>query len=87
MVREHAFVGTFGMQRHPDREVRHYPCRLRCSVRPASAITSSTTSAGKTLVKRPIDTKSDNRRSDSGFTHPERGMAIILSSVPLTERY
>ena len=46
--------------------------RCRCSVRPASAITSSTTSGGNTRVNNPTDTRSDNRRSDSGFTQPAR---------------
>ena len=47
--------------------------RCRCSVRPDAAITSSTTPAGNTRVNNPTDTRSDNRRSDTGFTHPARG--------------
>ncbi|GAF44181.1 hypothetical protein RW1_011_02100 [Rhodococcus wratislaviensis NBRC 100605] len=46
---------------------------LRCSLRPHSAITSSTKDAGNTLVSNPTDTTSDNRRSETGFTHPLRG--------------
>ena len=46
--------------------------RCRCSVRPASAITSSTTPGGNTRVNNPTDTRSDNRRSDSGFTQQAR---------------
>ena len=41
--------------------------RRRCSVRPHSGITASTTSAGKTFINRPTDARSGNRRSDSGF--------------------
>ena len=61
--------------------------RCRCSVRPASAITSSTRSGGNTRVSTPTDTKSDNRRSDSGFLHPARGMPPNYTDVTLTERY
>ena len=61
--------------------------RCRCSVRPASAITSSTTSGGNTRVSNPTDTRSDNRRSDSGFTQPARGTHPNYTAVVLTERY
>jgi hypothetical protein len=61
--------------------------RLRCSVRPTPAITSSTRSGGKTLVSKPTDTRSDRRRSETGFTHPARGMATNYIIVTLTERY
>ena len=61
--------------------------RCRCSVRPASAITSSTTSAGNTRVSNPTDTRSDNRRSDTGFTQPARGIHPNYTTVVLTERY
>ena len=63
------------MQRHPDREVRHHPSRQRPMPLlgpPRPAITSSTTSGGNTRVNNPTDTRSDNRRSDTGFTHPAR---------------
>jgi hypothetical protein len=46
--------------------------RRRCSVRPHSAITPSTTPDGNTRVNTPTDTTSDNRRSDTGFFQPER---------------
>ena len=61
--------------------------RCRCSVRPDSAITSSTTSGGNTLVSNPTDTRSDNRRSDSGFIQPARGTHPNYTDVTLTERY
>ena len=61
--------------------------RCRCSVRPAPAITSSTTSGGNTRVSTPTDTRSDNRRSDSGFTQPARGTPPNYTPVVLTERY
>ena len=61
--------------------------RCRCSVRPDSAITSSTTSGGNTRVNTPTDTRSDNRRSDSGFTQPARGTHPNYTAVILTERY
>src|SRR5699024_1449149 len=48
--------------------------RDRCSPRPHSAITSSTTSGGNTRVSTPTDTRSDSLRSDSGFTHPALGI-------------
>ena len=48
----------------------------RCG--PTSAITSSTSSGGNTRVSTPTDTRSDNRRSDSGFLHPARGMPTKL---------
>jgi hypothetical protein len=41
--------------------------RRRCSVRPHPVITESTTSGGNTFISTPTDTRSDNRRSDSGF--------------------
>ena len=49
--------------------------RWRWSVRPTSAMTSSTSAGGNTRVSTPTDTKSDNRRSETGFTHPARGMS------------
>src|SRR5680860_877797 len=61
--------------------------RRRCSVRPASAITSSTSSGGNTRVNNPTDTRSERRRSDSGFTHPDRGIPPNYTHVVLTERY
>ena len=61
--------------------------RCRCSVRPHSAITSSTSPGGNTLVNKPTDTKSDNRRSDVGFFHPARGTPPNYTPVTLTERY
>ena len=61
--------------------------RCRCSVRPDSAITSSTTSGGNTRVNNPTDTRSDNRRSESGFTQPARGIHPNYTLVVLTERY
>ena len=42
--------------------------RFRCSVLPAALTTSSMTTAGNTRVNKPTDTKSDNRRSETGFT-------------------
>lgn len=48
--------------------------RYRFSVRPHSAITASTTSAEKTFINRPTDTRSGNRRSDSDFRQPDRGI-------------
>ena len=41
--------------------------RCRCSVRPTSAITSSTRFGGNTRVRTPTDTRSDRRRFDTGF--------------------
>src|SRR3954454_22783355 len=61
--------------------------RERCSVRPTSAITSSTRPGGNTRVSTPTDTRSDNRRSDTGFFHPARGMTPNYTDVTLTERY
>ena len=61
--------------------------RRRFSVRPHSAITASTTCAGNTLISRPTDTRSGNRRSDSGFLHPERGIPPNYTRVTLIERY
>ena len=61
--------------------------RCRCSVRPAAAITSSTTSGGNTRVNNPTDTRSDNRRSDSGFTQPARATHPNYTTVVLTERH
>ena len=61
--------------------------RCRTSVRPASAITASTTSGAKTLVSNPTDTKSDRRRSDTGLTQPPRGTPTNYTVVVLTERY
>jgi hypothetical protein len=58
--------------------------RRRCSVRPASAITSSTTSAGNTLANNPIDTKSDKRRSDTGLNCPARGTPPNYTNTTLT---
>ena len=86
-LRQHILIRTLGVQRHPDREVRHHPRRQRSadrtSVRPAPAITSSTRPGGNTRVNTPTDTKSDNRRSDSGFTHPARGMTTKLHPCSL----
>ena len=61
--------------------------RCRCSVRPASAITSSTSPGGNVRVSTPTDTRSDNRRSDSGFLQPARGTHPNYTAVVLTERY
>ena len=78
------------MQRHPDREVRHHPRRqgpmphLRA---PDPAITSSTSDGGNDRVNTPTETRSDNRRSDSGFTHPARGIHPNYTAATLTERY
>jgi hypothetical protein len=38
-------------------------------------------------VTTPTDTRSDNRRSDSGFVQPARGMPPNYTAVTLTERY
>jgi len=38
-------------------------------------------------VRTPTDTRSDNRRSDSGFFQPARGMTQNYIIVTLTERY
>ena len=61
--------------------------RLRCSVRPVSAITSSTSSGGNARVSTPTETKSDKRRSETGFFHPARGTPANYTNVSLTERY
>src|SRR5665811_250594 len=61
--------------------------RRRFSVRPHSVITASTTSAGKTFDSRPTDTRSGNRRSDSAFLQPVRGMPTNYTLVTLIERY
>lgn len=53
----------------------------------SQAITSSTSSGGNTRVNRPTDTRSDNRRSETGFTYPARGTAIKVRGCHLTERY
>ena len=46
---------------------------------PVSAEDSDTPqSAGNTFVTTPTDTTSDNRRDDSGFTQPARGMTPKL---------
>ena len=56
-------------------------------MRPAAAITSSTNPGGNTRVNTPTETRSDNRRPDSGFFHPARGMTPNYTGVTLTERY
>ena len=61
--------------------------RCRCSVRPASATTSSTNAGGNVRVSTPTETRSDNRRSDSGFLQPARGTPPNYTPVVLTERY
>jgi hypothetical protein len=61
--------------------------RCRCSVRPASATTSSTNAGGNVRVSTPTETRSDNRRSDSGFLQPARGTPPNYTTVVLTERY
>jgi hypothetical protein len=61
--------------------------RCRSSVRPTSAITSSTSSGGNVRVNTPTDTRSDNRRSDTGLVHPARGIHPNYTAVALTERY
>ncbi len=61
--------------------------RCRNSVRPATAITSSTSPGGNTRVNNPTDTKSDRRRSETGFNHPARGIHPNYTPVTLTERY
>ena len=44
-------------------------------------------SAAGTAISAPTDTKSDKRRSETGFTHPARGMPPNYTVVILTERY
>ena len=61
--------------------------RCRNSVRPHPAITSSTNPGGNVRANTPTDTKSDNRRSDTGFNHPARGIHPNYTNVVLTERY
>jgi hypothetical protein len=39
---------------------------------------------GSLGVNTPTDTRSDNRRSETGFTHPERGMPPNYTVVSLT---
>jgi len=56
-------------------------------VRPHSAITSSTSTGGNVRVNTPTDTRSDNRRSDTGLTQPARGTPPNYTHVTLTERY
>ena len=53
----------------------------RCA--PTPAITSSTSSGGNTRVSTPTDTRSDNRRSDSGFIHPARGIPTNYTACNL----
>jgi hypothetical protein len=55
--------------------------RVRCSVRPQSATTSSTNAGGKVRVSTPTDTKSDSRRSETGFLQPWRATAPSYTSV------
>ena len=43
--------------------------------------------AGNTRVNNPTDTRSDNRRSDSGFTQPARATHPNYTAVVLTERH
>jgi len=43
--------------------------------------------AVETLVNNPTDTKSDSRRSETGFTHPLRGSSADYTHAVLTERY
>lgn len=50
-------------------------------------ITESSTSGGNPFINTPTDTRSDNRRSDSGFLQPERGMSTNYMVVTLIERY
>ena len=47
--------------------------RLRCSVRPQLATTSSTKAGGNVRVSTPTETRSESRRSDAGFLQPWRG--------------
>jgi hypothetical protein len=54
--------------------------RSRCSARPTALTTSSITSPGKTRVSNPTDTKSDNRRSKTGFTHSVRAGARVFGA-------
>jgi hypothetical protein len=56
-------------------------------LRSAEEITSSTKSGGNTLVSRPTDTRSDRRRSETGFTQPARGTHPNYTIGTLTERY
>jgi ABC-type glutathione transport system ATPase component len=42
---------------------------------------------GNVRVNTPTDTKSDNRRSDTGFNHPTRGTHPNYTHVALTKRY
>ena len=75
------------MQGHADREVRHRPGRQRpvaLLLATASAITSSTTSAGNTRVNKPTETRSDRRVSVSGFFHPARATPPNYTVVVLT---
>ena len=71
---QHILIGALGVQRHPDREIRHHPRRQRPTAAARSAPTPRSPhqpdSGGNTRVNTPTDTRSDNRRSDSGFTHP-----------------
>ncbi len=45
---------------------------------------SSTSPGGNTRVNTPTDTRSDNRRSDSGFFQPALGMPPNYTDVTLT---
>jgi hypothetical protein len=61
--------------------------RLRCSVHPPWAITSSTSFGGNTRISTPTDTRSDRRRSETGFNHLTRHSPPNYTVVTLTERY
>ena len=87
---QHILIRALRVQRHPDREVRHHPRRqhtMPLLSPPDLRITSSTRSGGNTRVNTPTDTRSDNRRSESGFLHPALGTPANYTAVTLTERY
>jgi len=55
--------------------------RFRCSVRPQPATTSSTSAGGKVRVSTPTETRSESRRSDTGFRQPPRGTPSNYTNV------
>ncbi len=61
--------------------------RRRRSVRPSSATTASTMWGANTRVSSPTATRSYNRRSETGFTHPPRGTPPNYTSGSFTKRY
>lgn len=58
--------------------------RFRCSVRPHSAITPSTTPGGNTCANNPADTRSGNRVCVSGLRQPARAIHTNYTHVALT---